>query len=239
MRVTKTTYIVAIILAVLAGLAVYWYQATADSRALAGKQAVNVVVAKGDLAVGLTLGDAVAQGLVGYEAFPTASVPSDALKTVDTSNNSLVVSRAIGAGQLVLGSELADYANLNSQIQIPDGNVAISVNVDDAARVANFVAPGSQVAVYWTPTDATQSRVLLPDASVLAIGATSTVNATANQGAGAQGGNASLVTFSLTPSQAARVVLATKTGSLYLALLSKNTVVAPGTGAAADSLRSN
>ena len=233
MKISKLTYAIAIGLALLAGLAVYFYQSTADARALAGKQPVNVVVAKGDLAVGLKLGDAVAQGLVGYEAFPASAIPSDALETIDQSNSSLVVSHAIGAGQLVLGSELATVANPNAQIQIPKGRVAVSVNIDDASRVANFVVPGSRVAVYWTPTDASQSRVLLPQGEVIAVGATST--ASTNQ---EQNGNNALVTLALQPSDAPRVVLATKTGTLYLGLLGDGVALAEGSGTAADSLRS-
>lgn len=233
MKISKLTYVIAIGLAILAGVAVYFYQSTADARALAGKQPVNVVVAKGDLAVGVKLGDAVAQGLVGYEAFPAAAIPSDALATVDQETSSLVVSHAIAAGQLVLRSELATIANPNAQIQVPKGRVAVSVNIDDAARVANFVVPGSQVVVYWTPTDATQSRVLLPVGQVIAVGATST--ASANQ---AQNGNNALVTLALEPSDAPRVVLATKTGTLYLGLLGQGVDLSPGSGASADSLRS-
>ena len=233
MKISKLTYVIAIGLAILAGVAVYFYQSTADARALAGKQPVNVVVAKGDLAVGLKLGDAVAQGLVAYEAFPAAAIPSDALATVDQDTSGLVVSHAIAAGQLVLRSELATIANPNAQIQVPKGRVAVSVNIDDAARVANFVVPGSQVVVYWTPTDATQSRVLLPVVQVIAVGATST--ASANQ---AQNGNNALVTLALEPSDAPRVVLATKTGTLYLGLLGAGVDLSQGSGTSADSLRS-
>lgn len=233
MKISKLTYVIAIGLAILAGVAVYFYQSTADARALAGKQPVNVVVAKGDLAVGMKLGDAVAQGLVAYEAFPAAAIPSDALATVHQETSGLVVSHAIAAGQLVLRSELATIANPNAQIQVPKGRVAVSVNIDDAARVANFVVPGSQVVVYWTPTDATQSRVLLPLGQVIAVGATST--ASANQ---AQNGNNALVTLALEPSDAPRVVLATKTGTLYLGLLGQGVDLSQGSGTSADSLRS-
>jgi pilus assembly protein CpaB len=234
MKISKVTYAIAILLAVLAGVAVYLYQSTADTRALAGKRAVNVVVAKGDLAVGIKLGDAVAQGLVGYETFPAAALPSDSLATVDQNNSNLVVSHAIGAGQLVLNSELATSANPNTQIQVPSGQIAVSASIDDAPRVANFVAPGSKVVVYWTPGDASQSRVLFPSADVIAIGATSTASTNT-----AQNGNNALVTFALSPAEAPKLVLATKTGTLYLGLLATDTAVLPGTGTTIDSLRSH
>jgi pilus assembly protein CpaB len=234
MKVSRTSYVIAFVLALLAGIGVYFYQSTADARALAGKRAINVVVAKADLPVGTRLGDAVASGTVKYEAFPSAALPSDALATVDQTNTNLVVNHAIGAGQLVLASELAQFVNPNSQIQVPAGKIAVSVSVDDAARVANFVQPGAKVAVYWTPGDTTQSRVIFAAADVLAIGATSTASTT--QG---QAGNSALVTFAMAPEEAPRLVLATKTGSLYLGLLAEDTVTRTGQSSTADSLRSN
>lgn len=235
MKVTKMSYLIAVVLAVLAGLAVYLYQSSSDARALAGKQGVTVVVAKMDLAVGTKLADAVAGGAVGYATYPQGTLPVGTLSTIDAGTANLVVSHAIGAGQLVLGSELSSFVNPNAMIQIPTGRVAVSVNLDEAARVASFVQPGSRVVVYWTPGDDKESRVLLADADVIAVGATSTASGAAASGAG----NTSLVTLALTPADAPRVVLATKTGSLYFGLLSDATSVVRGSGVTADSLRSN
>jgi len=234
MKVSKLSYVVAILLALVAGLAVYFYQTGADNRALAGKQAVTVVVAKKDIAAGIRLSDAVAQGLVGYDSFPAGAVPADALATVDANNSALVVSHAIGAGQLVLNSELSTYVNANSQIQIPTGTVAITVNMDDASRVASFTAPGSKVVVYWTPADATSARVLLPVADVIAVGATSTASAPTQNGQPA--GNTALVTLALNPVDAPRVVLAAKTGSLYFGLLADGTTLVEGSGVTSSGL---
>jgi len=234
MKVSKLSYIVAIVLALLAGVAVYVYQSTADSRALAGKQGVQVVVAKADLAVGTKLSDAVGAGAVGYATYPAGTLPAGTLATIDNSNAGLVVSHAIAAGQLILSSELTTFVNPNQLIQIPSGRIAVSVNIDDAARVASFVQPGSKIVVYWTPADDKESRVLLPDADVIAVGAISTASTNP-----ANTGNGSLVTLALTPADAPRVVLASKTGSLYFGLLSDGTSVSTSSRATADALRSN
>jgi len=230
MKVSKLSYIVAIVVALLAGVAVYIYQSTADTRALQGKQAINVIVAKTDLNVGVKLSDAVAQGLVKYEAFPAGAVPSDVLTTIDATNSAKVVSRSIGAGQLVLGSELADFATPTTQIQIPSGTIAVSISLDDASRVASFVVPGSHVVVYWTKNDGTESRVLLPDANVLAIGSTSTSSSQSTDT------SSSLVTLALAPADVSRLILASKSGSLYFGLLSADTTVLPGSGTSDTNL---
>ena len=234
MKVSKLSYIVAIVLALLAGVAVYIYQSTADSRALAGKQGVTVVVAKADLAVGTKLSDAVGMGAVGYATYPAGTLPAGTLSTIDETNSGLVVSHAIAAGQLILGSELSSFVNPNALIQIPEGRIAVTVNVDDAARVGSFVAPGSKVVIYWTPADNQSSSVLLPAADVIAVGAVSTASTNP-----ANTGNGSLVTLALTPADAPRVVLASKTGSLYFGLLSDGTAVSTSSRATATALRGN
>jgi len=231
MKLSKLWYALAAALAVLAGTAVYLYQSSADSRALAGKRAVTVLVAKSDLAVGTRLGDALLLGAVTREVYPAAALPSDVVTSVTADNDNLRINHAIDAGQLLLQSELSDYVNPNALIQVPAGRVAVSVNVDDAARVANFVQPGARVVAYWTPTDATESRVLLPAADVLAVGATSTASSTPDQN-----GNNALVTFALTPDDAPRMVLATKTGTVYLGLLPK-AAVKTGNAATDSTLR--
>jgi pilus assembly protein CpaB len=234
MKISKYSYLIAIVLAVLAGVAVYAYQSTADSRALAGKQPVTVLMAKADIPAGVKLQDALAQGALKLENFPAGTVPAEALGNVDSTNGQLVVNHAIAAGQLVLSTELGDTAAATTQIQVPNGMVAVSVNADDPSRVANFLVPGSKVVLYWTAGDNKLSHVLFPSADVLAVGAVST--ASTNTG---QSGSANLITLSLPPTDAQRLVLATRTGSLYFGLLSDSTVISSGSSITPDKLLGN
>lgn len=234
MKISKYSYLIAIVLALVAGVAVYLYQSSTDSRALAGKQAVTVVVAKADIPAGVKISDALAQGLLKLENFPAGSVPTEAIANIDENNRDLLVNHAIGAGQLVLSSQLGDFAQANTHIQVPDGQIAVSVNVDDPARVANFLVPGSKVVLYWTASDNKLSHVLFPEASVIGVGSVSTASS-----ANTQSGSAGLITLALTPSDAQRLVLATKTGSLYFGLLSGNTQVSAGQGITSDKLLGN
>jgi pilus assembly protein CpaB len=118
----------------------------------------------------------------------------------------------------------------------------VAITVDDAARVAGFVGPGAEVAVYWTPADTSASQVLLPRVSVLAVGATSTSNTAggsqtaAGTGAGSGVANVNLVTLALKPADAPRVVLASKTGSIYFGLLGKGTKLQTGSGSTSATL---
>ena len=234
MKISKYSYLIAIVLAVLAGFAVYAYQSSADSRALAGKQPVTVLMAKADIPAGVKLQDALTQGALKLENFPAGTVPAEALGNVDSTNGQLVVNHAISAGQLVLSTELGDSAAATTQIQVPDGMVAVSVNADDPSRVANFLVPGSKVVLYWTAGDNKLSHVLFPSADVLAVGAVST--ASNNTG---QAGSANLITLSLPPTDAQRLVLATRTGSLYFGLLSGSTVISCNSSITPDKLLGN
>jgi pilus assembly protein CpaB len=234
MKISRISYIVAIVLALIAGVAVYAYQVSADQRALQGKAAVQVYVSQQDIPVGVKLSDIYLQGLAKKENFPADSIPVGAITDITTANGDLVVSHPITKGQLLLDSQVGTQAAAASQIVVPDGQVAVSVNVDDSQRVANFLVPGAQVVVYYTAADRTSVRVLLPRADIIAVGNTSTSNAT---GTGTVA--SPLVTLALPPADAARVVLATHNGTVYFGLLSKTTTVAPGSGVALPNLFGN
>ena len=61
-------------------------------------------------------------------------------------------------------------------LTMPTGKFAISVNLSDTGRVAGFVSPGSEVALFLNgPTgDSGEegTRVLLPEVQVIAVGQT-------------------------------------------------------------------
>lgn len=233
MKISRISYIVAIVLALIAGVAVYAYQASADQRALQGKAAVQVYVSQQDIPVGVKLSDIYLQGLAKKENFPADSLPVGAITDITTANGDLVVSHPITKGQLLLDSEVGTQAAAASQIVVPDGQVAVSVNVDDSQRVANFLVPGAQVVVYYTAADRTSVRVLLPRADIIAVGSTSTSSTSSGTVV------SPLVTLALPPADAARVVLATHNGTVYFGLLSKTTTVAPGSGVALQNLFGN
>jgi pilus assembly protein CpaB len=234
MKISRISYIVAIVLALIAGVAVYAYQSSADQRALQGKAAVQVYVSQQDIPVGVKLSDIYLQGLAKKENFPADSVPVGAISDITTANGDLVVSHPITKGELLLDSQVGTQAAAASQIVVPDGQVAVSVNVDDSQRVANFLVPGAQVVVYYTAADRTSVRVLLPRADIIAVGSTSTSSTT---GSGTVVSPS--VTLALPPADAARVVLATHNGTVYFGLLSKTTAVAPGSGVALNNLFGN
>jgi Flp pilus assembly protein CpaB len=93
---------------------------------------------------------------------------------------------------------------------------AISFAFDDAARVGGAVLAGAHVGVYWTPANASLTRLVVADCEVIAVGSAGSVASTFTHGGG------SLVTLAVLPQDAARLTLASKTGSLQLALLASD-----------------
>jgi len=122
-------------------------------------------------------------------------------------------------------------------IDVPAGQVAVSIALADPARVGTFLTPGSKVVLFdtYTPTetavkdgaDATklsqQTRVLLDDVLVIAMGEASLTPAAAPT-TGEDGKDAAapvagaLVTVAVTPADAVRLVHGIQTGRLYAGL---------------------
>ncbi len=64
-----------------------------------------------------------------------------------------------------------------STLSVPDGLLAISVQLGDPERVAGFVAPGSDVTIFATVSGGTDgasefTQVLLPEVQVIGVGTT-------------------------------------------------------------------
>ena len=121
--------------------------------------------------------------------------------------------------------------------------MAASVNLTDPARVAGFVNPGSQVAVFWTGVDsatgATFTKILLTRVTVLGVGSTTPVSTTTTDESGASTTEQlprTLLTLSLTQAQTQKVLLGASTGELAFGLLTDQSASADAPETTADTL---
>jgi pilus assembly protein CpaB len=122
--------------------------------------------------------------------------------------------------------------------------MAISVNLTDPARVAGFVNPGSQVAIFVTGTEKAVdvatgaaagaelpfSRLLLERVTVLGVGSTTPVSTTTTDQSGQSTTEQlprTLLTLSVDQSQAEKLLYAVSNGELAFGLLTDQSVVAP------------
>src|SRR5664280_2970536 len=229
--------VIAVLAAMVVGLigvaAVLLYAGGADARAVADQRPQTVFVAQGLVPAGTSAADAVARGLMVPTQIAAKGVPAGALTTVDAATGKLVALTDIAAGEFVTASRFGTTPTGAKAIQVPDGQVAISVALSDPGRVGTFVTPGSHIVIYDTyqppagPATAAaatrQTRVLLDDALVIAVGSTSLTPA-ANANANGQGqASGALVTVALPPDAAAKLVHGIQTGTLYAGLRSIDT----------------
>lgn len=248
----------AVVVAGLGALLVYFYAQQADERAIAELEPVTVLVANRQVPAGTSVAEAESGGSFEQIDRPAAAVPDGAL--ADTSQNADdVLLTDLYPGEVVLGQKLGDPGGQEGLgLQIPEGLIAASFTFGDPNRVADFIAPGSDVAVFLTTrtdtgaqatdpvtggvTDtgaAETTRLLLPEVPVIAVGTTTTGTQTQTTPDGRQQTtevNGALLTLGLSQEQLERLVLAQSLGELYLGLLTDTSVITPGTGVTLDSL---
>lgn len=228
----------AVLVAALGTVLVLLYARGADARAEERFETARVLQATALIDAGEPIADALAAGKVAPvdvaagSRLPSAVVDSSALAGAS------VALTAIYPGEQIITEKLGDAAATGPQLLIPDtGELAISVNLTDPARVAGFVTPGSEVSVFVTTSS--YSRVLLTRVRVLGVGSTTPVS-TATTDEGDQGTveqlPRTLVTLSLTQRQAEKVLYAQSIGELAVALLTDQSDVEPGPATGTGSL---
>lgn len=142
------TIVLAATLAIVGTLAVLVYVLRADARAVAGQQAVTVLVVDKAIPSGTTAGEA--KSKLRKETLPASSVATDALSEITAEQDDLVTSADLKPGQLLLGSMLVSEEQATGDLTIPDGKVAVTITLCSPEAVAGNVRAGSEVAVFGT-----------------------------------------------------------------------------------------
>jgi pilus assembly protein CpaB len=226
----------AAVIALVGVTAVLLYARGADARAVASQQPANVYVVKSLVPSGTTLKDAVQSGLIIKTSVAAKGVPLGALTGVDGSNGGLFAVSDIQPGEYVLADRFGVKPVGTKAIEVPAGQVAVSISLSDPARVGTFLTPGSHVVLFDSfdpvvaPADAatsttvtgTQTRVLLDDVLVIAMGEASLTPTAPTTGEDGEAAAApvpgALLTVAVTPADAVRLVHGIQTGRLYAAL---------------------
>lgn len=233
--------IVAIVVAALGTSVVVLYVRGADNRADAAYHAVKVLKAVKPIAAGESISDAQAAGKIELGTVPAGDRLPDALSSLDAVGKD-VATTAIYPGEQIISDRLgtgAAAAAAQNALSIPKGKMAISVNLSDPQRVAGFVNPGANVAVFWTPSDNTKVSLLLSKVEVIGVGATTIAKTTTTDTSGAQTTDSvpsTLLTLALSQADSERVIFASANGSLSFGLLTGDSQVAPSQGVTAKNL---
>ena len=233
------TIALAVLLALLGTGGVLAYVNKANARALAGQQAVTVVIARQVIPAGTSAANALAQGLLGTERLPQSSVPADALTAITPAISALVTDADVQPGQLLLRPMLVTSVQSTNGLAIPHGMFAVSLEFCVPEAVAGHVHPGSQVAVFSTTVPATASasgsaacngshayngaqtvttKLVLPKVAVLSVGQDSGGQSGSSSGSG-NGQNVGLITVAVNEAEATQLIQLSVNGLPYLALL--------------------
>ena len=234
--------VVAVVVAALGSALVFLYTKGADTRAAEKFDSVEVLKATAIITPGEKIEDAQAAGKLALA--PTAK--DSLLDGYQTTTDPLAGTVSLGTiypGEQIIAAKFAASASVQSTLQIPDTNMAVTVNLTDPARVAGFVNPGSQVAIFLTGTDPASgtgySRLLLDRVSVIGVGSTTPVTTTTTDQTGASTTEQlprTLLTLSVDQLMAEKLLFAQGNGELSFGLLTDKSTVTPGPPMTSDTL---
>jgi pilus assembly protein CpaB len=204
---------------------------------------VPVFAAKALIPAGTTGASAEQQGLVVQQQVPVKLVPSGAVTDLNTVAG-LVAINDIPAQQVLLG-QLFTTDRRGGALTIPDGRMAVTVELKELPqRVAGFVTPGSQVAVFDSygatggtsgssapDTSGLATRMLLPRAEVIAVGPNALTKSLTDPSVAT-----TLMTLALNEKQSSQIIQASQTGELYFALLTPHAKATSSAGVNATNL---
>jgi pilus assembly protein CpaB len=231
--------IAALVVAALGTTMVFLYVNGVNDRALAEQDPVQVLVATSAIDAGTTAGEALAAGAIESKEISRSSAAVNALSDVTPIEDQVALS-PIFAGEQILTNKFG-AAGSSTNLPIPDGKLAISVQLDDPARLAGFLAPGSKVAIFLTinANGKEKSQLLLPEVQVLSADGKTLAPATGDT-ANASQAPAALVTLAVDQAQYQKVFFASSHGQMSFALLGKDAKLSPSVpGTDIDNLFAN
>ncbi len=226
---SKRTVVVAVAVAVgvLASVLSYVFLNNAQDNAYHNAKLVPAYVITKTIPRTLTGSQLASGGYVAQKKIPAEFRPSSAI-----TNLSAIRTQEAGAnlpvGEIVVSGMFQSPDTIASVAAetVPQGDVAISVSVDQVHGVAGLIQPGDKVDIL-IDVDGNQETYLYQAVPVLAVGTTlvpapgTTSNSATQTSATPQASN--VITFAVPPAAAARIALANSdgggvTGGIYLAL---------------------
>jgi len=252
--------IVGLVLALVAAFLLWRYVNAADQRALEGAELVDVFVAVGGIPEGTTAQTAVSNRLIELDQLPSDNRPDTAITTLDEISG-LAALAPIQDGAILQSGQFGDPTIADADFKLEEGQVAVSLQVGIPEGVSGFLDQGDTVGVIahidaqlananvelgpdgspvvstaQPEVDTTTSKYLTA-AEILAIGQRIiSTDAEGNQAEGVETGGQVLVTLSVTPTDAERLVFANNEGIMHFTLLPEGEELGETPGTTYDTL---
>lgn len=237
----------AAVIALVGAVLVLLYARGADERAVAAASPTSVYVTTAVIPAGTSMKDAIRLGQMVPTEVAARAKPAGALESVDDQDSALVALTDIAPGQYVLQAAFGETPLGEKALQVASGKLAVSVQLNDPARVGSFVTPGSYLTIFMTyqlksleadaksqvfnEQDVKGTSILLDNVKVIAMGDASLTPPQAPTGeeeeAPAAASPSFLVTLEVSPEQAARLVHGINNFTLYAGLRGSELKVDP------------
>jgi pilus assembly protein CpaB len=241
---------VALIIALVGTALIVLYVQGIDKRATAGQELVEVLAATDTIDVGESVASAMEAGKFEKRQVRRDDMVAGALSSTGSIAD-LVALGTIYAGEQVIAPRFGTLSDTEGGLMIPEDKVAISVELSDPARVAGFVNPGSDVAIFFSADpirklpDGTEetlppyTRLLLPKVQVIGVGTSSISSKTTTTDEGEQIVEEvprAILTLAVDQTQAEKIIYAARNAEISFALLSDDSKVDDGPGVTASDL---
>jgi pilus assembly protein CpaB len=229
--------IVAILIAALGTAMIVLYVRGIDDRATQGQELVEVLTATAVIEAGETVSAAQEAGKFEAKQVRREDMVAGALDSTENITE-LVALGTVYPGEQIISDRFGTLGSIENLV-IPDDKMAVSIELTDFERVAGFVNPGSEVAIFGsaaTPVrrlpDGTEqtlsavTRIILTRVPVIGVGTTSVTSTTITTDGGEQVTEAvprTIITVAVTQEEAEKLVLADRTTELTFALLGAET----------------
>jgi pilus assembly protein CpaB len=229
--------IAALVVAALGTVLVFLYAQNARTQGEELREPVQVLVAKTQIEVGTTGSAASSAGAFELRTVSRANVVEGAVSDAAPLSE-LVALTTIFPGQQIIAQQWGATGQ-TSGLALPEGKVALSLQLGDPQRVAGFVQPGSEVAIFTYGTlpggEAGSVRTLLGPIPVIAVGPSVVATVAGEEtGANTEQIPTAILTLAVTEAEAQKLIFASGTvpgstySGLWFALMDDESLVTPG-----------
>ncbi|NPC43544.1 Flp pilus assembly protein CpaB [Nocardioides sp. zg-1230] len=237
---------VAVLIALIGTALIVVYVQGIDARAAEGQELVEVLVATDTLEAGESVSAAQEAGKFDTKEVRRDDVVDGALSST-SSISDLVATGPIYPGEQLIARKFGTLGDTDSLV-IPDDKMAVSVELTDWERVAGFVNPGNEVAIFGTALAPVRiapdgeetklgdwTRVVLPRVPVLGVGTTSVTSRTTQSDDGEEVVEevpTTILTIAVSQAEAEKLIHSDRTTELTFALLTDDSGIQdePGIG---------
>jgi pilus assembly protein CpaB len=229
--------IAAVLIAAIGTAMIVLYVQGIDDRAAEGQELVEVLTATSIIEAGESVRGAQEAGKFEAKQVRRDDMVGGALDSTEAISD-LVALGTVYPGEQIISDRFGTLGDVENLV-IPDDKMAISVELTDFERVAGFVNPGSEVAIFGTAVapvrrlpDGTEqtlssvARIILSRVPVIGVGTTSVGSRTVTTEEGAQVTEEvprTILTVAVTQEEAEKLILADRTTDLTFALLGGET----------------